>query len=361
MTGPLRLYVSPAWRRKGIHSPLMNPWWGNPHKGESPFAKEVFDTFSYNTACYTVTGDSAASDVVFAPYRHNWLLRHDKALLDECVRVAKEAGLPLLIDGVGDVEFPLTMENAFVLRIGGYRFLPEKGRIQIPSVTDDLLMRCAGGKLQIRKKRHGEKPVVGFAGWASLSPVQTIRTVLKELPVRLRSMFDRRYAAMKKGVLWRIQAIRILRRSPLVSLNLRTRSSFSGSVKTAQDDPYKLRSEMVDIITHSDYCLDVRGDANDSNRLSEILSLGRIPVIVDTERNFPFDDLIKYEDFCLIVDFRDLHRLPERIAEFHKTVSPERFESMQYRAREVFVTYFRIDALMPHIIRELNTLRGRSQ
>ena len=115
----------------------------------------------------------------------------------------------------------------------------------------------------------------------------------------------------------------------------------------------KLQEEMVDTILQSDYALDVRGDANDSTRLFEILSLGRIPVIIDTERNFPFSDKVDYSSFALIVDFRDIHYLPERIAEFHKNISSERFEQMQRNARDAYINYFRIDALMRPISGEL--------
>ena len=348
----LRLYVDPAWRRDGIHSPLMNPWWGNPIVEESIFAKQLFDTYAFDTSYYTITNDIRAADMVLAPYRHVWFLRHDKALFDECVRTAKKAGLPLLIDGAGDVEYPLAVEDVYILRIGGYRFISEHGRIQIPPLADDLLERYRGGQLSIRKKKEG-KPVVGFAGWTTLSPMQYIRTVVKELPIRLHGLIDSRYRACIKGVLWRRKAIQILKHSSLVTFTLRARGSFSASPKTAIGDMQKLREEMVGIILQSDYALDVRGDANDSTRLFEILSLGRIPVIIDTERNFPFSDTIDYSSFALIVDFRDIHHLPERIAEFHKNISSERFEQMQKNARDVYVNYFRIDALMRPISGEL--------
>ena len=348
----LHLYINPAWRREGLHSPLLYPFWGNTNTEESLFAKEMFDAYSFDTSLYTITDDIAKADMVLPPYRHVWLLRHDRALLDECIRTARTAGLPLLIDGVGDVEFPIDIENAYVLRIGGYRFIPEKGRIQIPPASDDLLERCCGGTLQIRKKGVG-KPVVGFAGWAKLTPLQTLRTVIKELLVRVRGIFDSRYRAMRKGVLWRARAITVLNRSPLISLNLKIRNSFSGTAKTAEKDMRALRQDFVDTVLNSDYALDVRGDANDSTRLFEILSLGRIPVVVDTERNFPNNDILDYSEFCLIVGFRDIQKLPEKIAEFHAQVSADRFEAMQRKAREAFVQYFRIDAQMRQIVRQL--------
>lgn len=348
----LTLYVNPAWRRAGIHTPLLNPWWGNPYGELSPFAKQLFNTYSFNTEYYTVTDDIHIADMVLPPYPHVWFLRHDAALFDECVKTAREASLPLLIDGVGDIEYPINIENAYILRYGGYQFLKERGRIQIPPLADDLLERYRGSKLDVRKKGSG-KPVVGFAGWANLSMIQYIRTIIKELPVRFHGIFDARYRTCIKGVLWRQKAIRILQSSPLVTFNLRARSSFSANPKTAQGDMQKLRDEMVETILNSDYALDVRGDANDSTRLFEILSLGRIPVIIDTERNFPFSNKVDYASFALIVDFRDVKKLPEKIAEFHKNISPERFEQMQKNARDAFVRYFRIDALMKHIVEEL--------
>lgn len=350
--GRITFYVNPTWRRNGIHTPLLNPWWGNPYEESSIFPKQLYDTYSFDTAYYTITDDLAKADMVLPPYPHVWFLRHDTALFDECVRTAEKAHLPLLIDGLGDVQHPIAAENAHILRYGGYRFLPERGRIQLPPLTDDLLERYRSGQFTARTKGTG-KPVVGFAGWAKLSPKQYVRTIVKELPVRLRGLFDSRYRACTKGVLWRARAIKIVRRSPLVTLNLHARGSFSANPKTAQGDMRKLREEMVDTILNSDYALDVRGDSNDSTRLFEILSLGRIPVIVDTERNFSFSDIIDYSSFALVVDFRDIKQLPERIAEFHEAVSPERFEEMQRNARDAFVNYLRIDALTKLIMAKL--------
>ena len=354
----LTLYVSPAWHRKGLHTPLLNPWWGDSTDSAS-LAKQMFDSYAFDTSYYGVTDNIEEADMVLAPYRHNWLLQFDTALLAECARVAHAAGLPLLIDGSGDIEHPVNIDHAYVLRTGGYRFISERGRILVPLLADDLLERYKGGRLEIREKKEG-KPVVGFAGWAKLSPVQFFRTVVKELPVRMRGIFDPRYRACTKGVLWRRKAMQALQSSPRVVFNFRARSSFSASPKTAEGDMQTLRKEMVGTILESDYALDVRGDANNSTRLFEILSLGRIPVIVDTERNFPFSDKVDYSSFALVVDFRDINRLPERVAEFHKNISPERFREMQKNARDAFVNYFRIDALMRPLTEELRASLGSS-
>jgi hypothetical protein len=352
---PLTLYVDPSWKREAIHSPLMQPWWGNPWGKDSLFAMEMFNAFPFDSSVYCLTEKKEEAEMVFMPYRHAWVLKNDRALLDICARVSQESGLPLLIDGAGDVEYSVGIPHAHVLRIGGYRFLSEEGRVIIPPASDDLLERCRGGALDIRKKSEG-KPVIGFAGWAELTLKQRVRTTVKELPVRVYGLFDSRYRAIKKGVLWRGEALRLLGRSSLVTLKVKSRSSFSGSAKTAAKDLSVLREELVDVVLGSDYALDVRGDANASTRLFEILSLGRIPVIVDTERNFPFSDEVDYREFCLFVDFSDLPNIAQIVSNFHKNVTPEQFENMQRKAREAFVRYFRTDAQMRHIVNRLRKL-----
>lgn len=354
MTGqkPLVLYVNPQWRRAGaIHTPLLNPWWGNPLTDFSLFTKQAFDAYSFDTRVYTITDDIHAADLVLLPYPHVWFLRHDQDFFNKCLTTAAQYGLPILIDGSGDYEYPIP-ENAIVLRYTGYRFKKDPRVIPIPLFTDDLLGRCSGGVLTIREKRSG-KAVVGFTGWASLSRTQLIKTLFRELPIRIRSIFDSRYRACVKGVLWRKEIIALLKASTKVVFLGELRSSFSGSAKTAAGNLEALREQMVDTILKSDYALDVRGDANNSARLFEILSLGRIPVIIDTERTFPFADVIDYSAFSLIVDFRDIDHLADRIADFHAHITPEAFADMQRKAREAYVTYFRIDALMPHLVAEI--------
>ncbi len=347
------LYVHPLWRRSGgIHSPLLNPWWGNPYIKASVFSKEMFDAYSFDTTFYEITDDIKKADMVFAPYRHNWLLNFDRVLLQEISNVSKARSIPLLIDGSADIEYHIKEKNVYILRYGGYRFQKEDGRIQIPLTTDDLLERTRNGVLEIRKKGEG-KPIVGFAGWTKISPKQRLRTFIKEIPITFRSMFNPKFKVFHKGILWRQKIIKILQNSSQITLNLLERSSFSASHRTAKGDMKKLQEEMVETILQSDYALDVKGDANNSARLFEILSLGRIPIIIDTERNFPFADKIDYPSFSLIVNFRDIHKLPEIISEFHRNISPERFEEMQRNARNAFVTYFRIDAMMKHIVEEL--------
>lgn len=358
----ITFFIHPRWRRTDIpHIPLLYPSWGTPLIHRTPFLESLFEHYSFDTRLYSITDDVKAADMVLMPYSHRTALVRCPDLIEECRETALALDIPFLIDGTGDIEYPVDAQNALVLRYGGYRFARKPNEIHIPLYADDLLERFCGGDIHIRKKT--QKPTVGFAGWTSLTQFQKIKTTLKEIPTRSRCLFDNRYCAYRKGIFFRQRAISELKQSELVELNSIERGSYSGHQSTAEKESHMLRSEFVQNLLQSDYGLDVRGDANASARLFEILSLGRIPIIIDTERNFPFSEKIDYRSFSFIIDFRDLDELPERLAEFHTGLTEETFENMQKMARYTYQNYFRVDAMTTHIVEKLyqHLDRTRSQ
>lgn len=345
------LYVDPSWRRSLPHTSLLYPFWGNALTDKTPYQKALFERHQFNTKHYAVTEDPQLADMVLMPYRHNVVLKQAPELLAVCHQRAQALGKPLLIDGTGDIEHPIKLANTYVLRVGGYRFLRTDNEIIIPQFADDLLE--VSGKKSITLRTKTLKPTIGFMGWAALTPKQRLKAEVKEIPVTLRGLIDSRYRAMHKGIFFRQQALSAIARSPSVKSNIVTRATYSGHQNTAVLSPEQLRKEYVENLLGSDYCLDVRGDSNSSQRLFETLSLGRIPVIVDTERNFPFSDQVDYSTFSIMVDFRELELLPMRVAHFHAALSQEQFEGMQQAARQAFRHFFRVDALIQHVVKEL--------
>lgn len=351
---PLIFYVDPRWRKSPdvFHIPLLYPFWGNPYGKQAPLSFSVFEHYQFDTTCYGITDNPYNADMVLMPYPYGVALRKFPELVEECAEEAKRQNKKLLIDAASDLYYPIDIPHAIILRWGGYRFRRDPRDIHLPPYADDLLERYGGGKIQIRKKQN-QKPIVGFSGWAQIPLAQEVRTTVKELPVRLRGMFDSRYRACKKGIFFRRAALKVLQSSPRIESNLLKRQSYSGHVKTAQDTPERLQKQFVDNLLSSDYGLEVRGDPNTSTRLFEICSLGRIPVILDTERIFPFSNELDYHSFSLMVDFRDLKKLPDRIADFHASLSNEQFQMMQNKARDAFRHYFRVDAVTVHLMQSL--------
>jgi len=351
----LLFYIPSRLIRKELkHIPLLFPFWGSTLTPKDHMF-EFFRDYSFDISQYSLVDEIEKADFIMVPYRYNVLKGGYIGIFNEYVKLAEKKGKPLFVDGTGDIEYPISYKNAAVLRIGGYRSTKAQNDIHMPFYADDLLEKYCSGKLQPRKRE--KTPIVGFSGWAKLSLLQNIRSLTKELPLRIAGLVNKDLYSKRKGVFIRRKVLRILENSDLVKTNFIKRGSYSGNVKTAEGDMGKMRKDFVNNLLSSDYGLAVRGDANASVRLYEVMSMGRIPVILDTDMVFPMSDTVDYSEFSLVVDLKDLDNISEKIREFHDSLSDEEFLNMQKRSREVFEKYFRVDSFTPYLMERLRTFK----
>jgi hypothetical protein len=132
--------------------------------------------------------------------------------------------------------------------------------------------------------------------------------------------------------------------SPLIKTSFIVRRGFSGALKTIDLPPERARKEFIDNVRESDFVLAPKGDGNYSNRFLEALSMGRIPVVVDTDIMLPFEDAIGYEKIMIRVPMDGIARTPHYIREFYDKLNEGEWQERQRLARETFDDYLRQDA-----------------
>lgn len=350
---PVKLYVGPTYRSSISHIPLLYPFWGVAKKSSKAYVYDTMERYQFSKKDFTLVPQIADADYVLVPHSYRKLKMVDPKKFDAIAEEARRAHKPLLVDASGDIEWPVTTPNTVALRLSQYRYSVTPNEITIPFLADDLLQDYYGGELQLRKK--GERPSVGFAGWAQFSLRQRVKTSIKELPITLASLIDPKRGAEHKGIFFRERTLRALRENTRVDSHLLSRTTYSGHAKTIQGTFEDNRREFVEILHNSDYALAVRGDANSSVRFYEALSLGRIPLFLDTACVLPLEDVIDYREFCVCVDHTDLSRIGDILADFHAQVSPETFEDMQRKARNAYEQFLRLDVFSHHLAQELRT------
>lgn len=102
------------------------------------------------------------------------------------------------------------------------------------------------------------------------------------------------------------------------------------------------RAEYIENIENNAYILAMRGDSNSCYSLFEVMSAGRIPVFIDTNKSLPELRGMKWEDFCVIVPFSEVHRIGDYIQAFHDKLSDDDFAEVCRKSRAAF------DQLLPH-------------
>ncbi len=102
------------------------------------------------------------------------------------------------------------------------------------------------------------------------------------------------------------------------------------------------RAEYIENIENNAYILAMRGDSNSCYSLFEVMSAGRIPVFIDTNKSLPDLRGMKWEDFCVIVPFSEVHRIGDYIQAFHDKLSDDDFAEVCRKSRAAF------EQLLPH-------------
>ena len=93
-----------------------------------------------------------------------------------------------------------------------------------------------------------------------------------------------------------------------------------------------LRSEYIENIKNSDMVLCCRGAGNFSYRLYETLSVGRIPIIIDTDISLPCDDVIKWSNFIITTP----ETINEDIEKWWDNIDEKKYKSLQKYSRDIY-------------------------
>jgi len=204
-------------------------------------------------------------------------------------------------------------------------------------------------------------PTITFDGNTRYS--STINKLTKSVPVpdalTYRIALSRRLGRML-DIKFRFIIPRLLRQRVLKSVRA-ARNLKSHLVERdhffvlSPEEQIKARSEYLRAIQEHAYVLCMRGDANGDFRTYEVLSAGRIPVIIDTKLHLPELEGMKWEDFCVFVPLSQLDHIGEIIENFHRRLTEETFQQKCQMARQSY------EQLMPHrfIYRIISEIRSR--
>lgn len=259
--------------------------------------------------------------------------------LDELKHFAQQNDLKTIIFAYGDLHEDIIFDNSIILRTAKYKSKLHDNEIILAPFIEDL-----GDKYGVDYRMKSEIANIGFAGMTHLPNLKSeIKYQIRLFLSRVKEILGWRFVFERQGLYFRRKVITILSGSNFVNLQTLKRKSYSASKSTIQGNPQLMRQEFIDIIKNSDLPLVIRGDGNFSLRFFEVLSLGRVPLFIDTDTPLPFEDEIDYDSFMVRVNYKDINCLPEIVSEFWNKTSDEQFLEMQEKARLNFENTLRPD------------------
>jgi hypothetical protein len=112
-----------------------------------------------------------------------------------------------------------------------------------------------------------------------------------------------------------------------------------------------VRTDYVNNLLNSDFIICVRGAGNFSYRFYETLCLGRIPIVIDTDIDLPFNDFIEYDNLVLKVN--NVEEIEQKVLEYWNNI-------VDYHKLQQDLRIFWIDNLSPTgFINNLNKYKNK--
>lgn len=101
-----------------------------------------------------------------------------------------------------------------------------------------------------------------------------------------------------------------------------------------------------DITSRSKFVLCPRGTGRTSWRLYEAMQLGAIPVYVSDEYMLPWDDILNWKEFCVLISEKEIPDLKEILLE----ISDKKYDEMQKFIKSIYNNCFSLDGVFVNIV-----------
>ena len=227
------------------------------------------------------------------------------------IKLAKEHGKKLLVLFEDDYSGKLNLkpDEGIVLRTSFYRSQKQNNEFALP------VFRCDRFSDNFITQKP-DKPTVGFCGFFNTEKHKI-----------------RKYALHKLEIDERIDSDYIIRESFWAQ-------GIDKSIAV---------SDHYNNVVNNMFTLCSRGAGNHSMRLYEVLSMGRIPIQVDTDCVYPFDNVIDWEKHCIIVPEKEINNICNIVMDFYTTKSSDELLQMQIENRNVWKKYLSPLGFVEHV------------
>lgn len=247
--------------------------------------------------------------------------------------------------------------------IKGYGYISDDFGIAYPEFSNLTYFRMGGFKSQLSTKNLGfpvplsdhfkriyqlenpipnnkaEKPIVGFCGHATNSPVKRVKELIKCLKENSRRVFEnpfrKDWEPLFSSAYERWSLLQFLEKSQKITCNFIYRTQYRGGAQNLEQRESTTK-EYYDNIALSDYVLCVRGAGNFSVRFYETLLMGKIPILVNTDCLLPLEHEIDWKKHTVWVEWNDRNQIAERVLAFHEKLSNEQFILLQKSNRQLW-------------------------
>lgn len=335
------------------HLDLLYPYWGLVDQPDIWKPLGVYDEYCrIGKDFFEITENPAQADFALLPNDWKRYVRSDEVeLAKRFVKLAKSRGFQTIIFYHSDSDEKLLLDNVIIFRTSLLKSKKRANEHAMPGWNGDLLQYFNNGR--VLPSPCGRIPVVGFCGAARMGRVR----LQKRLKNFYYKWFDYSKYRFDAGT-FRKRILVGLQRSDRVKSNFLLRPGYLGDFRRQGFDPAhmeSIRREYFENSVQSDYVLCMRVVGNFSYRFYETLSLGRIPIFVNTDCVLPLDSILNYKDLVVWIELDEIDRIDQKVLDHFNKIGKDGLIDLQVRLREIWKEFLSPEGFFRNIHKVLQT------
>lgn len=318
-----RIYTDPQLIPPGMNTVIMlYPFFGAPTVSEDDPDKGRFDEYLEKGKELFQLTSKECCDIFVLPFDFTFEAKHQD-IIQAFIQDAQSNGKKVLLFYNADDDRPIELENVIVFRTSFYLSAKKEYEFAFPGWSADFLKTYANNQWQ--PSRFTAEPVIGYCGYVdSMKPgwLSWIKNFLGKTHPRPWEKL-------------RGRAVRNVLQTSGVKPNIIIRDGFWAE---GMQDKRRARQEYAENMLTSDYAICCRGGGNFSYRLYEVMSLGKIPVFINTDSVLPWMDEINWRELMVWVESHEIAQLGKKVLAFHMGHEQD-FSEWQKRIRSTYENY----------------------
>jgi hypothetical protein len=294
-----------------------------------------------------ITNDIKDADYILLPIDYSYLIKlPSENFINHYVKLSNEALKPLVITHFGDDFKDINIKNSIILRHSKYRNELKINEFICPPLISSLKSEAIFNPISKNNNLS-----IGFVGHTYKDVNSILQNFFKvgkrDYLYTILGVFFMKYKYLRSGIFFRQRAVNAFLADSEIFCDFNLRNYWGrGRPMWSKGLSLKVRKEFIENIQRNLYNLSVKGAGNYSFRFFEILSAGRIPVLVDTLCALPYQDKIDYSEFCVIVDHENIKNISTVLKAWHSKKTPDEILKAQLKAMEIYETKLEFKVFM---------------
>lgn len=287
---------------------------------------------------YEIVDDISLSDIVVIPIDYISFKKYPIEF-EGLIQLSNSYHKPLWYYLAGDSDLNLNLNIGYQFRLGGFQSKQDENVIIIPSFIQDPYDIELDSNINFLSKT--ERPKIGFVGHADDSVLSYLKGVFNYFKLviqgreKLTSNFDKaRYFHVTK----RAKFLKLMSEDNRIMTEFILRKKYRANKFLASaSNRSKTSKEFYENIEKNIFTFCMRGVGNFSVRFFQVLAVGRIPVLMDTDCPLPLNKIIDWNKHILILT--DRTNIIDQILNFFEKYNNEEIIQIQKNNRQLWKTH----------------------